>query len=387
MSRNGRKDDAYSPLKATRHLDIIQGVREGKPVRPAHVQLILSDLCNQACGFCAYRDPSYSSSQMFYEIKPSGGGLRKDEAHPDRNYNPNRMIDTEKAAEILNDCAALGVSGIQFTGGGEPTVHPDFTKIVLNAQALGLATSLVTNGVVIGRKWNEEWATVIRNMAWVRFSIDAGSHTTYTNIRNVPIGHFTAALSAIRSVRDERDRTGKGPVIGTGFVVTPDNWHEVYECAQLMKENGADNIRISAQFSTEDEKKFEAFHKDCAFLCEKAVADFGDENFRVFNRFGEKLDDLKQKRPDYDTCGYQQITTYIGADLNVYRCCVVSYNKHGLVGNVKNKSFQELWLSQERADEMARFDAKSCDRCQFNTINRNLEYMMRKDNPTHSEFV
>ena len=46
--------DAYSPLKALRHLDIIQAVKQGKPARPAHVQLILSDLCNQACNFCSY---------------------------------------------------------------------------------------------------------------------------------------------------------------------------------------------------------------------------------------------------------------------------------------------------------------------------------------------
>jgi hypothetical protein len=39
-----RDDKAYSPLKAVRHLDIVQAAREGKPARPAHVQIILSDL-------------------------------------------------------------------------------------------------------------------------------------------------------------------------------------------------------------------------------------------------------------------------------------------------------------------------------------------------------
>ena len=44
-------------------------------------------------------------------------------------YNPNRKIPYEKCLEILDDCAEMGVKAIQITGGGEPSVHPDHTKI------------------------------------------------------------------------------------------------------------------------------------------------------------------------------------------------------------------------------------------------------------------
>jgi hypothetical protein len=135
------KGEEYSPIKAVRHLDIVQATRAARPARPAHVQLILSDTCNQACNFCAYRDPSYSSSQLFYEIQPGKSGLRRDTEHPERNYNPSRMISTEKALEIIDDCADMGVSGLQFTGGGEPTVHPEFSGILHIAQMKGIAAS------------------------------------------------------------------------------------------------------------------------------------------------------------------------------------------------------------------------------------------------------
>ena len=62
-------------------------------------------------------------------------------------HNPNRKIKTEKALEIIDDCAAIGVKAIQFTGGGEPTVHPDHLELFLYAQELGIKTALVTNGV------------------------------------------------------------------------------------------------------------------------------------------------------------------------------------------------------------------------------------------------
>ena len=370
--------DAYSPLKITRHLDILGGVRAGAPTRPAHVQIILSDLCNQACHFCAYRDPEYTSAQLFYEIDTnSARGLRRDAAHPERNYNPNRMIPYDKVLEILGDCDTMGVSGIQFTGGGEPTVHPSFLDVVRNTAAYKLPYALVTNGVLIGARG---WAEHLGDAAWVRVSLDAGRPGTYAAIRNVPERHFADAVFAIRELAKTRT------LVGVGFVVTPENWREVLQATWIARDAGADNIRISAQFSAQNEALFNDFHGECADLCANAET-LSTDTFHVYNRFSQKMDDLRQQRPEYSWCGYQQATTYIGADLNVYRCCVLSYNERGLVGSLKGRSFADLWLSQDRMNAMMAFDARGCDRCQFNGINRVLDYAMGPGQRQHSEFV
>lgn len=387
-------EDAYSPFKIVRHLDVIRGIRDGRPVRPTHVQLIISDLCNQSCNFCAYRSPDYSSSQLFYEIKPQtngNGGLRRDTDHPERNYNPNRMIPVEKVLEILDDCQEMGVSGIQLTGGGEPTVHPHFMNIAaVTVVEHKLALALVSNGVQIGKRLHRDprFNELFSRVAWTRISIDAGYAETYAKIRNVGFDHFEAAWEAVRELRRASDLSNlpRKPVVGVGFVVTPDNWMEVGEAARLAKEAGAHNIRISAQFSTQDEALFLGFHLECAMLCRTADRLFTDDTFKVYNRFSEKLDDLKQKRPDYDRCGYQKVTTYVGGDLNVYRCCVTAYNPSGLVGSLKEQRFKDLWMSQVRADDMEAFNARACDRCQFNGINRFLDYALRSEEPQHREF-
>jgi len=375
---------AYSTLKALRHLDVIQDIRRGHATRPVHVQVILSDLCNQACDFCAYRDPSYSSSQRFFEInhKHAGAALRRDTAHPERNYNPNRMIQWPKVQEILDDCAAMGVQAVQFTGGGEPTVHPHWHDAIAYAQTLGLRTALVTNGVNIGRTLNDAGARVASECDWVRVSIDAATRETYTAIRNVPESHFDAAWRAVRSLRQHR----RDLVLGVGFVVTPQNWREIYDAAALAKDAGADNIRIGAQFSAAEERLFESFHEYAAALARRAEQ-LASNHFTVFNRFSEKLDDLRSRRPDYGVCGYQYFTTYIGADLNVYRCCVTAYNDTGALGSIKDQRFRDLWMSPERVESMAEFHAQSCDRCQFNAQNRVLDYVLRAADPTHHEFV
>lgn len=369
--------DAYSPHKAVRHLDIIQAVRAGAPARPAHVQIVISDLCNHACDFCAYRDPDYTSSQLFYQIRPGKGGLRKDAVHTERDYNPRRMIPWPKVVEILDDCRDMGVSGVQFTGGGEPTVHPQWANAIDYAVANKLQVGLVTNGVVIGK--SQTAIDVASQCAWVRVSIDAGTAATHSAVRHVPESHWDAAWNAVKGLSG---RT----VIGVGFVVTPGNWREIYEAARLAKEHGASNIRIGAQFSAKEEALFAGFHQEAAELARKAEA-LSDDLFKVVNRFSEKLSDLRDKSPDYDRCSIQSFTTYIGADLSLYRCCVYAYNDHGKYGSIDGRRFKDVWLEQSRADEMAGLCAKSCQRCQFHGINRFLNYATSSDEPLHSAFV
>jgi MoaA/NifB/PqqE/SkfB family radical SAM enzyme len=378
--------DAYSPIKALRHLDVLGAVKERRPARPVHVQIILSDLCNQACGFCAYRDPNYSSSQLFRVLEPGTKGLRK-AGLEQYNFNPSRMIAYDKAIEIIDDCADMGVEAVQFTGGGEPTVHPQWEEIAWHAIHRGLAISLVTNGVQLGKRSNRIHGTPAQLASWVRVSLDAATVETYTRIRNVPAWHFRAACDTVRGHAATMKRPGRNNgVIGVGFVVTPDNWHEILDAAKLAKSLGADNIRIGAQFSADGAALFEGFYAEAAALAKAAEA-LTDERFTVYNRLGEKLADLRLAAPDYESCGYQQFTTYIGADLNVYRCCVLAYNERGIVGSLKGQRFRDLWMSQERADGMVAFKATGCELCQFNSINRVLDYATREQPPLHAEFV
>jgi MoaA/NifB/PqqE/SkfB family radical SAM enzyme len=326
----------YSLLKAMKFPDRLATIRGDAEAGPVHVQIILSDLCNQACHFCAYRDPTYTSSVLF---------------HVEHNYNPNRMLAVEKVMEILDDCVEMGVRAVQFTGGGEPTIHPKFQFIVNTASRLGLKWALVTNGVMHQHDLSEA--------AWIRVSLDAGCEETYMRIRRCPKGHFQRALKTI-----EKNRCG------VGFVITPENWSEVYTAAALAKNSGASNIRIGAQFSTENEHLFDSFAPGAAELCRQAE-DLTDRHFTVHNRFSEKLGDLVQANPDYSQCGYQYFTTYIGADENLYRCCVYAYNPHGLIASIKGRRFRDVWREAALPD-FRRFDAQGCERCQFNTINKHI---------------
>lgn len=352
--------NAYSHLKAFRHPDVLHSIQSGVPARLPHVELVLADLCQQHCSFCAYRLKGYAANQLFDE---------------------KRMMSTAKALEIIHDCAKIGVQAIQFTGGGEPTLHPAFEDIISLVDELGMKFSLVSNGVRV----TSELAELIVKGSWGRISLDAATQQTYCAIRRVHASHWLRAQDAIRHLRAARDAAQTPCQIGVGFVVTPDNWFEILDAAKLAKDLGADNFRISAQFSNEDEKLFEGFHKHAAALAAEAEG-LSDDNFKVYNRFEDRLEDLRLKSPDDALCGYQFFTTYIGADLGVYRCCGYAYNERGRVGSLVNQRFRDFWMSQERFNNQINFDGRGCERCQFRRQNLAIAYAVGPPQ-LHEEFV
>jgi len=361
-------DAAYSDLKAAWDIDRIAALRRGEQVVPSQIQLILSDTCNQDCGFCSYRMSTGLSSEQFVEHIP-GGGV---------NRNPQRMIPYEKALEILEDAAEAGVHAVQFTGGGEPTVHPRHLDLFARALDLGLACGLVSNGLVLRPGWRD----VLPRFEWIRISLDAGTADTYARTRVTKKEHFARVLANAAEIASACPKT----LVGIGYTVTPENWEEIGEGVRRARLTGAAYVRISAMFSSEGEKPFAGIYRWIKMRIEAAREEHECSAFRVVDLFGDRIADLKQLAPDYSFCGYQQMNMYIGGDLKVYRCCTTAYTKHGEVGDLKNQSFAEFLASSAKQEKYASFDARSCSTCQFNGKNRVLNYMV-DPKPLHVRFV
>ncbi len=356
---------AYSDLKAAWHLDRIAEIRDGGQIVPTQVQLILSDLCNQDCHFCSYR---------------MSGGLSSEQFAQDGNKNPNRKIPTDKAIEILNDCATLSVKAIQFTGGGEPTVHPDHLALFEYAQTLGLETALVTNGVL----FRPGWENVLPKMKWVRVSIDAGTPEEYARVRRVKPEFYGVAMGHIAMLAAEIEKQGTDCLLGVGYVITRENWSDAFDGVRIIRATGAANVRLSAMFSTEGAAYYDGVYDDIKAEITR-IKTLETETFKVIDLFGNRIADLVQHAPDYEFCGYQQFNCYVGGNLHVYRCCTTAYTLHGDVGDLTNQSFAKWFYSEEKKKKYAEFDARSCQTCQFNQKNRVINYLVNQE-PTHVNF-
>jgi MoaA/NifB/PqqE/SkfB family radical SAM enzyme len=300
------------------------------------------------CHFCAYRMEGGFTSKYF-------GG------------NPARFIPTAKAKEILDDCAAIGVKAIEFTGGGEPTVHKDWAEIIAHALSLGLQCALVTNGVRLNA------FPMLEALTWLRVSLDAGTAETYERIRQSKA--WPTVMRNLESVGKLR-----GPLVGVGFVITRENYGELVRACEIAKGYGIPYVRVSAMFSEAGAGYYDGI-EGWINAERMAARTLQDERFRVIDFFDNRVEDLRQAAPDYSFCGYQQFVTYIGGDQKVYTCCTNAYTPHGEIGDLREQRFAEWFATTRRRD----FNARSCHHCQYHGINRVVNYMLSE--PAHVEFV
>src|SRR5262245_34097060 len=261
-----------SPFKIVHHPDRIAAMREGRQPAPLQVQIVLSDLCNQHCSFCSYRTPGYPSNELFPHVDPATGAVEA---------NPRRFLPTAKAFEVLDDCRDLGVKAIDFTGGGEPTLHPDHAALFDRTLALGLDLALVTNGT----RLSERVLDLLAQAKFVRFSLDAGTPETYALVRKAPPTQFAVVTRHIGALA-ARQTPGGDLQVGVNFVVTRDNWRELVLSARQVRDMGASYFRIAALASDDGERYYHGLLEPIGELCAQATALEGP-GFRVFGQFRE----------------------------------------------------------------------------------------------------
>lgn len=326
---------------------------------------------------CAYRWTGYTSNELFAKDVPL--------AQFGTN-NPMRMMRKEKAIEIIDDMVEMGIGALECTGGGEPTVHPDCVDIMKYALDKGLDVALVSNGELFRPGHIEN----LLRCKWVRFSLDAATPEVYAANRRIKgerMHRVTANIKALTDARKQYIASGSkcDLIVGVGFVLNKDNWWEAAACARLAKSLGADNIRISAVFQPDDDSYFADFYEGALAQCKEARQLEGD-GFRVFDNFGDRYQDLVDKNPTHSFCGYQQFTTYVGADESNFRCCLLAYSERGTIGSLKNQRLKDLWASDAKREDFEKFDATQCERCMFGGKLRTILYAI-DPNPQHANFV
>ena len=153
-----KKATPYSSLKIFGHLEEIQKVRNGKRVAPIYIRIKPTNLCNQNCYYCHYKNPYLTLDQ----------------------YVPADEIKREKMLEIVRDMKDIGVKAVTFSGGGEPLLYPYIEETMEAVLDAGIDLSIITNGTLLtGRK-----AELLSQAKWVRISLESGCAETYSKIRD-----------------------------------------------------------------------------------------------------------------------------------------------------------------------------------------------------------
>lgn len=125
---------------------------------PGFCAFAITDACNARCAFCNFSlNVSDAASRVYVPI--------------------------DQACKSIDVLAANGVGYIVFIG-GEPTMHPDLSKMLAHAKSCAMSSLVCTNGMLLTRERVEEY--VQAGLGSMIISIDAPNIEDHENNRGLP---------------------------------------------------------------------------------------------------------------------------------------------------------------------------------------------------------
>lgn len=354
------KATPYSNLKIFAHAQALNDVGEGKRVAPIYIRIKPTNYCNHKCYYCSYAD-----SEL---------GLRD-------SVNRQDQIPWDKMQEIISDMVDMGVKAVTFSGGGEPLVYPYIVHAMQKVLDAEIDLSIITNGQLL----KEERAEVLSKAKWVRVSFDSANAETYAKVRQLPLVAFDEVCNNIRKFAEMKQKHCE---LGINFVINHENYGHVYDMAQMVKELGANHIKYTARVTKDLFVYHEPFKCNVIEQIYRAKTELESENFRVINKYEGDFDSALLFHRCYDKCYINRIFTVIAADSKVYFCHDKAYVKAGVVGDLKNQSFKDLWFSEETEKRYREFSPqKECNHhCVYDDRNELLNTFYSLDR-NHINFI
>lgn len=367
----------YSQSKMAFHTEKLESLAKKEVSSPIYVRIKPTNRCNHHCFYCSY-DPDFK--YLLSEKKDA-----RDE------------IPQPKLIEILNDFKDMRVKAITYSGGGEPLVYPFIEKILEKTLELGIDLSIITNG----QKLNGKREELLAQSEWVRISADYCNSELFTKHRKVPKDLFEEQKNNIAHFAKIKK---PGCELGINFLITHLNNKKIYESAKFFRELGANHIRFSPiyipkgnELSSGGSESYHSERKKVLEQIERAM-ELENENFQIFNYYKTDFDSAMTSIRPYERCFMMEVVPVIAANQKVYFCHDKAYSNSGLIGSIKEKSFRELWFSDETARRFRDFNPKeSCKHhCTADGRNiaikkmvENLEdlYKFIPDNDKHKNFV
>lgn len=355
--------DSYSNLKIFYHNEVLEKMAAGEIPSPIYVRLKLTNICNHHCAYCTYG---------------SGNTYEKTENRDIINHRD--MIPYDKAKEIVRDLGDMGVKAVTLSGGGEPLTYPYIREILDILQENNIDISLITNGQLL----DGDISNRLYGAKWVRISFDSPFEDEYTQLRRVSRNSYKKVIYNIQEFAQKKD---KDCVLGINFVVNRVNYHSVYEAAKMMQRLEVDNIKFAAVIENEP-GYHNAIKKDVIMQIKRAKDEFESESFQIINNYEKDCEDKQFSGQTFPVCYTCRFVTVIAADQCVYLCHTRAYDSNAMIGDIREKSFKELWNSESTVQKLKSLNPKTdCKNfCVYEERNKLIEAYYNV-NKNHVNFV
>lgn len=299
MKHAGVSVEAGPKLRTLALVESLEGLRGFE--FPPSIHVALTTNCNLKCIMCPYHSEE----------------LRKD--HTTAYFEHSKRMPGELLDKLIEEAGHHG-SHLAFGQYDEPFVYKGFINYAVKAKRMGCGVSITTNGTLLTEE--DARRLVTAGVDHISFSLDAATEETYRKIR---LDDFNVPLENMKKLVQVRNALKGRTVLRACLVVQDYNRHEQDLFRDRMKEIGLDMVSFYVL----------SVYKHGMWLNEKL-------NFDI---------EVPETKGRY-ACSqlWSQVAVY--PDGNVALCCAttlyVGYrNDVPYVGNIKEKSIQEIWLSSK----------------------------------------
>lgn len=339
-----------SRRKVLSHLDRLAAWQKGERAAPVTVEWDLSNRCPLGCMDCHF---AHTHSRGPWTVK---------ERLLPMAFDPcGDLADVDVVKRVLGEMAEAGVLSVVWSGGGEPTSHPQWLDIMRYAARLGFQQGMYTSGGLLKPAQAKELAELA---TWVVVSLDCKDAETYAKEKGVPAWRFDAACAGLVELAKEQDAT-----IGASFLLHGENWQDAPEMLMFARTLGAHYttfrpaIRTSPATPAVCEDNRSWITEALPMLRDLAKRRQGVE--LDADRFAEYRD---WHGRSYKMCYGVRMTANITPDSRMWLCP----QRRGVtcLGDLREESFAEVW----RRHPGQWTDFSSCRvMCRLHLMNQTLD--------------
>lgn len=260
--------DQYTSTGAKyfKHPEMINSLRNGIG-RPQSLQVALTNRCNLKCVFCSVAERELKQEWNYLEL-----------------------------CKAIQSFKKVGIHTIEFSGGGEPTIHPEFNAITQFSKGLGLQLGLITNGL----RLNEIPDHIIKSYNWIRISMVA---LDYQEMIDLP------------------DKFPDNVTIGMSYVVG----QKEYQGKRTYWENDFEQLKKIGEYAKRYNVKFIRIVPEC--FADSYEMNILHEYYQsICNELGPPFMFQPKRQKQAEHCWMDAVKPWLHVDGYVYPCNSISLN-------------------------------------------------------------
>lgn len=337
--------------------DRVKLVLEGKydKVKPLHVELSPTYLCNFACPWCSCRSARQDWSDIDIFNRPDS--------------SDGTVMPRSRLRKIIDELIKSNTD-IQWVG-GEPTMHPVFYEATQLAAMGGLKQCLFTNGSLLHPKRMIE--LLQHNFEFIRLSLDAVTeeihrkHHDYGKRRN----YLSRVLKNLNCLIEAKVKSNASTLIGISFVIDSVNYSDLeasveYLCElnKLYLTKGIDYIIIRPAFPFEgaevclDENMISKLFSKVNFNSEirQKLLNAGIDLI-VPNASFDAPEETISTSDICRSCGWFSEISPTG---DMQLCSDRYGNPSSIIGNLEDANIKDIWMSKRREEVLGQINSSKC---------------------------